>query len=294
MKPVILIVSIAALWLAPFSEGAVTPELMAAADLISRTEGPATREEMAALALLRQYPNEMEELVLSGCSKGGWGPERAGRLLQFVPESERLRIKRTVFATYDIKDSFIPFESDLIFYGEAQDIEILRRRITFEPNSRRSIGYASSGASRDLPQVHAVLLELKDKVPGEWQESFWVRRFFHMKAGDWPPKNPLKLKWDNPPPDPDPITAGAPATGTAVPLTSRNSSTRDEAPQSAESTKVASETAKLPRPAANSEKVATNMTSVFRAGVIAVLAASVLLFLKRFRGKQGKGNSRQY
>jgi hypothetical protein len=146
-------------------------------DSVGLTDG-----ELRALRVLRANKAEVEQWVIAAMRKGGGNRELEGTAALIFNKTEILRIARAVVSTYEVGDKDMPFIGFLIFFGEKQDMKLLKELVALDPDSEGAEQQIGMMDQSNNPNAHAALFELKDEVPGKWQESYYSKRFFARQS----------------------------------------------------------------------------------------------------------------
>ena len=176
----------AVLLLAPIMPGAENRDVVEAWRFLNsqyqRGDSIMTKQEARALETLRRNKAEAEALVLAALRKGGARGRADGWAGAIFERHELLRIARIVTSSYSATDKDIPFVGFLTYYGEKQDMKLLKEWVALDPDSEGAVQQTALMAESDNPHAHAALLELKKEVPGKWQESYYSKRFFARQS----------------------------------------------------------------------------------------------------------------
>lgn len=148
----------------------------------------ATDKDLSAVTILRANKPEAERLAIAALRKGD-GRERGdevrraeGWVGSIFDKTDLLRIARIVVRTYEVGDKSTPFMGFLVNSGKKEDMELSKQWIRLDPNGEAAVNQAAYMAESDNPYAHAALLELRREVPGKWQQSYYVEKFFRKQA----------------------------------------------------------------------------------------------------------------
>jgi hypothetical protein len=138
----------------------------------------ASPDDIEALRILRENPAQTSDFFVRRLSKGALRHGLTELLcIRTLTSAELMTVVRTVVATYGPADKSTPFLGYLTVNGEKQDMEILKKFIQVSPDSPGAIAQSALMAQDGNPAAQAALWELRD-VPGKWQDSFYVKKFF--------------------------------------------------------------------------------------------------------------------
>lgn len=152
------------------------------AGLINSPEFPRFQNDrdQELIEILRNHPQEtvklLSSLMLKGQTKENIG--RTGALLYRLRYPIGLEILRIVNRTYDPDDLENPARGGLIASGEPEDMEQFKQRITQLPDTDFSMRLANKMADSSNTHAQLALFDLRDKIPGKWQEGEQVKELF--------------------------------------------------------------------------------------------------------------------
>ena len=191
-------------------------------------------KDRAAVSVLSQNLEQTKEILISALSKRGKVERNTTALLMLFPRETALEIARSVQASFEIDDLETPLLALIVNYGEATDMERVKKLFAAHSDSKGVAGLAVGIAQSENIHAHAALIEMRKTVPGKWQESFDVKKLFAIKDGKWPPRSPdeyIKLDLAAAPQSAPPVSGNASANSGAPTATARNSPTVGHANQ---------------------------------------------------------------
>lgn len=137
-----------------------------------------TKKDLEAIAVFRKYPEEAKALIVANFLAGAHKEERMGKYLNIFTPEQKDEIIQDILKHYPLGSADTPFTGYLAYFGAAKDMERLKSLISHHPDAEAVRSVATLMAESDNAQSHAALLELKDKVPGKWQDSPDVQKLF--------------------------------------------------------------------------------------------------------------------
>lgn len=137
-------------------------------------------DQVKVLRIIRAHPKETKAYLVSVLSKDGPRGRRDVEVLLNLLEDARDRadVVETVMATYQLGDIETPFIQGMAMRSEKQDVVRVKAVIAKHPDSVLAGELAKLMLESKNADARDTLRALGVRVPGKWQESYELRKFF--------------------------------------------------------------------------------------------------------------------